>query len=125
MRAPDDVPPGFWRLCFLLPRAICRVAAGRLQQLTEHGCDVDMSAAPHIVVLAPSRNRAFDQATRLICARGGNEPPGSISAILTSPDGASDGWTIIVGADVAFAPTGLGAYLPALTDELLPLLVKG
>jgi hypothetical protein len=105
-----------YRLTFLLRRAIARMAIPRLRTLTLDGCEIDMAQAPLVSIVAPTRDRAFDQAARLLRARGGNEPPELIHATLATPGqrGGRDGWSIVVGADVAFAPTGLGAYLPAL-----------
>lgn len=115
MRNPADL----YGLSFHLPRAIARVAAGRLAQLTEHGCGVEIREGFALIV-APHRDAAFNQAARLLRARGGNEPPAAIAAVLRAPGAAAgrDGWTIIVGADVAFAPTGLGAFFPAI--DLMP-----
>jgi len=115
MRPLEQPARPLYRLTFLVPRAILRVAAGRLEQLLLRGCAIDLTAAPLVRVEAPAAPMAFDQAARLLRARGGNEAPRSIDAILESSagNGGRDRWTIVLGADVSFAPTALGAYLPA------------
>lgn len=115
MRTLEQPAPPVYRLTFIVPRAILRVAAGQLDRLLLRGCAVDFTAAPLVRVEAASRPMTFDQATRLLRARGGNEAPRSIDAMLEwmGPGGGCDRWTIVLGADVSFAPTGLGAYVPA------------
>lgn len=102
-----------YRLTFQLPRAIARVAASRVRSLTLDGCTLEILDGGLVAITAPSRDSSFNQAAAVLRARGGNEPPASIAAVLETPSPRGrDGWIIIVGADVAFAPTGLPAHFP-------------
>jgi hypothetical protein len=102
--------PGSFRLSFLLP-AGAKADAGNHQPSPE-GCRLEVTF-PLAVIAAPSREAAFEHAALLlrVACRGLRA---SIPARLETPGGpvAGDRWTIIVGADVAFSPTGLGVDFP-------------
>ena len=110
-------PVGLFHLSFLLPKGITfRPAVDG--HFASPGCSFRISH-PLVKILGPSREALFAAATAFL--RSLVRAPGalSITALLSSPApaGGSDGWTIIVGADIAFSPTGLGAWLPALSRE--------
>ena len=94
-----------------------------------YGCLVDFGRIGLISIMGPSREAAFETAGRIsrVACRGLG--PQSISVRLytfppevrndgrdwlfvATPRGGVDGWTLILGADVAFAPTALGAVFP-------------
>lgn len=113
-----------YRLDFTLPPVIGLVAPGRHHPCL-HGCVLTVAPDGRVRVEGLSRERVFDQARRFlrIAARGhlpGRQgrpkaaSPLSLIAVLTTPrqphrgvPGGQDGWTIILGAEVAFAPTTL------------------
>jgi hypothetical protein len=77
------------------------------------GCDVALDRVG-AVVTGPSKDAVIEQAARLVrvICRGMTQL--EIAAVLESPPPCSgrDGWTIIVGVDIAFAPTALGVRFP-------------
>lgn len=111
-----SITPPVYRLAFMAPRAIARAARKRGERsLVLGGCRLSIDDSGLVAITAPSRDRAFDQAAAVLRARGEGEPPASIAAVLESPHPRGrDGWQIITGADVAFAPTGLPAHFPLL-----------
>jgi hypothetical protein len=102
--------PGSYRLVFLLPsRLLLMVQPGRHQPCL-HGCVLTIDRRGLVTVTGSSRERVFDQAARflkLICKGHGAL---SLAATLTQP-GGRDGWSIIVGADVAFSPTSIEPHV--------------
>jgi hypothetical protein len=69
------------------------------------------------VITGPSKEAVIEQTARLVRTICFGRQDLSIDAVLESPPpgGGRDGWTLIVGADIAFAPTGLGATFPERT----------
>lgn len=111
-----SITPPLYRLAFLAPRAIARAARKRGERnLVLGGCRLSIDDCGLVAITAPSRDLAFGQAAFVLRVRGGGEPPASIAAVLESPQPRGrDGWTIILGGDVAFSPTGLPAHFPML-----------
>jgi hypothetical protein len=74
---------------------------------------------PSAAVDGPSRELVLEETARLLREICRGLGPLSIAATLESPPPGSgrDGWTIIVGADIAFSPTALGATFPNQTRE--------
>lgn len=108
---------GSFDLSFLLPRlAPGRVYGGLQRGLVEqNGCELELEL-PLIRIRGASQPAVFNAAAALLqsaVARG----PAAISAILHTPARPSgfDRWHIIVGAPVAFTPTGLDPYFPRLS----------
>jgi len=105
---------GSFDLSFLLPRpAPGRVYGGLQRGLVEQlGCEIELEL-PLLRIRGGSQPLVFNAAAALLqeAVRGG---PTAISAILHSPARPSgfDRWHIIVGAPVAFSPTGLDPYFP-------------
>jgi hypothetical protein len=116
-------------LTFLMPKGARRVVApiGGWP----FGSLVDLGKIGLVSVMGPSREAAFETAAGIGSAACAGLPPQSISVRLytfppeekndgrdwlhvSTPSGGVDGWTMIVGADVAFAPTALGATFPEI-----------
>jgi hypothetical protein len=115
--------PDLYRLTFLLPRELTLGLGTGLHHPCLHQCLLFVEHHRErdycIRIQGPSRELVFDQARRYLrtAARGHLERGAAfqIAAVLVTPHkpAGRDRWTIIVGADVAFSPTGLGADLPA------------
>src|SRR5258708_1636208 len=104
--------PGSFHLSFLLPEGVdASWADGR--HFPALGCHVRV-LSPLMKIRGPSRDWVFDAADVILRQACESHGPLSIAATLQSPPPCPgrDSWTIIVGADVAFAPTGLGAHFP-------------
>ena len=105
---------GSFDLSFLLPRlAPGRVYSALQRGLVEQeGCALELEL-PLVRILGCSQPAVFNAAAALLqdAVRGA---PTAISAILHTPVRPSgfDRWHIIVGAPVAFTPTGLDPYFP-------------
>lgn len=97
-----------YRLTFLLPdRLAFAVPVGRHQPCLA-GCVLDVDRAGLVSIFGLSREQIFAQCRRFMRLVARGHGPLSIAAVLTSPlPPGRDAWQIIVGADVAFAPTGL------------------
>jgi hypothetical protein len=102
-----------------------------------HGCILEVGRTGLVTILGPSREAVFELAARLLRAACRGLPPASVSARLYQArphgdlaegrdwlelPGPVDGWTIIIGAEVAFSPTAIDPYLPALSRRA-PVLV--
>jgi hypothetical protein len=105
-------PPVTYRLTFVLPAGALAVQSGIFSGWVQ-GCEL-VIAGPFIAITGPSRERVQEQAARLLRVSCQKLRAVSIEALLETPPpgGGRDGWTIIVNADIAFAPTGLGATFP-------------
>lgn len=113
--------PGSFHLSFLLPKEITfRPAIDGAYAATD--CYFRITH-PLVKICGPSRQRVFGAATGFLRSLARPSEPVSISATLASPPNRwpghshqHDGWSIILGADVAFAPTALGATFPEGAD---------
>ena len=107
------------RLVFILPASLSFAVSGGVQHPCLHGCLVTVAAGGLVNITGPSRQRCFEQCGLFLRTIGKDHPPASIAATLITPafysfaPGKRDSWTIIINSDVTFAPTGLGADLPA------------
>ena len=112
-----------YRLTFVLPKAARQLASGHFTGWVKD-CELDI-AGPFVAVLAPSKERAMEQAAKVVRITCHDLAHLTIAARLDSPDrcAGSDAWTIIVNADIAFAPTGLGAEFPEKYDGAAAHLV--
>ena len=101
--------PGSFYLSFLLPKGAN--AAG--DDVAPGDCRIRVSP-PLVKIAGPSRERVFEVATTFLRHVCRDHTPLSIAATLVSPPpvSGSDGWSIIVGADVAFSPTSLDPHFP-------------
>lgn len=124
-------------LTFLLPKGARAVMTP--SQGWPHGCLVNPGRTALVSIMGPSREAAFEAAGRIAqgaCAGLGAQsisvrlysfPPeertdGRDWLFVSSQRGGVDGWTMIVGAEVAFAPTALGATFPQFESEARPAL---
>lgn len=106
-----------YRLVFSLPPLIV-VAPGRHQPCL-HGCVLHVRQAGLVEIEGLSREAVFEQANRFLRVHLKNWPAVSIAATLSTPAsdrfGRSfprrDGWQIICGATIAFAPTSMPAQI--------------
>lgn len=106
--------PTAFRLTFLLPPVLGLLVAPGRHQPCLHGCLLEIDRAGLVAIEGPSRERVFEQATRFLRVNGKGRPPYSVTATLSSPHPSGrDGWSIIVGAEIAFSPT-------ALPPEIMP-----
>lgn len=106
-----------YRLSFLLPEGASLEFTWDGWSPTIEGCGYLVHGAGLVVVTAPSREAALDTAGDFLRAACRGLGARSVALTLLTPDGASgprgrDRWTAVVGANVAFFPTGLGPYLP-------------
>jgi hypothetical protein len=103
--------PGSFRLSFLLP-AGSTAAPGAYDNWVP-GCAVEIDRV-RAVITGPSKDAVIEQAARVVRVICLGCRDLSIDALLESPPPVAgrDGWTIIVGADIAFAPTALGVQFP-------------
>lgn len=100
------------RLTFLLPPALGLVPPGRHQPCV-HGCVLKIAPGGLVSIEGPSREQVFEQTRRFLRLQAKGRPPMTIAATLYTPveivRGGPDPWTIIVNAEIAFAPTARGA----------------
>jgi hypothetical protein len=103
--------PAVFRLTFLLPAGIT-VDSGS-HRPSPDGCLLHV-ISPLVEIVGPSREAVFEHAARFLRVGCRGLPPLSIAARLSTPGrpAGTDGWNIIVGADVAFSPTALDPHLP-------------
>ncbi len=104
--------PGSFDLSFLVPRAVL-LGIARAEISATRGCSIELEL-PLIRIRGDSREAVFDAASDLVRHIPGSNQPLSIAAILHTPERPSgfDRWSIIIGADVAFSPTGLDPHFP-------------
>jgi hypothetical protein len=116
--------PRPYRLTFFLPRELGRGVPQGHHAPCADGCTVQVEPPGLVMIAGPSRDATFEQAARLLriaVRRRPQREPLSIAAILDSPDPSGrDSWSIAVGADVAFSPTGLGVHFPQPETEPRP-----
>jgi hypothetical protein len=114
--------PDLFRLTFLLPPGAD--ARPGTHQPSADGCALTVRF-PLAEITGPSRPAVFEHAARLLRVACRGLPPLSIGANLESParPAARDAWSIIVGADVAFSPTGIDPELPRPAEPRPPPLV--
>jgi hypothetical protein len=103
--------PGSFRLSFLLPEGVAATPGGTSGWVAD--CEVAIDRV-RVNITGPSKEAVIEQAARLVRVICQGRRELEIGAVLESPPPASgrDGWTIIVGADIAFAPTALGVLFP-------------
>lgn len=110
-------------LTFLLPQGARRDDGIRVD--SRYGEIVEIGRSGLITVMAPSQEAAFEIAAQMLRIACRGLAPLSIAARIYAPaldrgdgrdwlevPGPADGWTIIVGADVAFSPTQIDPYFP-------------
>jgi hypothetical protein len=103
--------PGSYRLSFLLPAGTAAAPGAYSNWVQGCGVEIDLVRA---IITGPSRESVLEQAARVVRVICQGKTELAIDAVLEAPPPGSgrDGWTIIVGADIAFAPTGLGVTFP-------------
>lgn len=113
MRTLPELPR--YRLTFLVPRSIARVAQKRWRVLLIDGCTANLDGNL-CVITSTSRERSFEQAAKILRARGEGESPQSIQAVLRTPVlSGRDSWQIILtGTEIVCVPTSLPPYFPAI-----------
>lgn len=109
---------GTYQLTFLLPRGVA-LPIGRHAPAGDSCCLV-IRPGGVAVVAGRSREMVFDHAGLLLRVIRRRTPAGKAPAIVAmtletpTPQGPQkDYWTAIVGAEVAFSPTGLDPVIPA------------
>lgn len=123
-------------LTFLLPAGSRRVdapAGGWPPQFM-----VELGRAGLVTIMGPSRDAIFDVAASVARQACAGLPEQSIAIrvyarpieresatrdwlhVSTESLGAVDGWSMIVGAEVAFSPTALDSYFPKLEPMARP-----
>ena len=123
--------PARVRLTFLLPASLAK-HPGASGPSPEGGCRITIDREAIVTIDGPSRERVQDFTGRYlrVVARdiiSGAEPPISIAASLRTYRGpgagrgapARDSYQITIGADIAFAPTGLPVDIVDLTRDLV------
>jgi hypothetical protein len=119
---------------FLLPDG-ARRDSGILSDSPYH-CFVDIGRIGLVTVMGPSREAVLDQAARILRVACEGMPPQALTGTMYHNTftnlgddrdwlrlpGPADGWSIAVGAEVAFAATGLGHHIPDLKREARPVL---
>lgn len=97
------------RLAFTVPVTLrLGVIKGRHQPCL-HGCSLIVGEHFGAVIEGPSRERVFDQARRFLRVHARGHGAMTIAATLRSPPPARgiDSWSIVIGAEIAFAPTSI------------------
>lgn len=129
--------PGFVRLSFLVPSDFAidaSLAAANPPPSSPYGCVVSAifgTSLPLIEIKGPSREAVFERAALYLHAlkRTTSRPVAIAATLETPPDdrlrrGFRDSWTIIIGAEIAFSPTGIDPHFPrALPARPPPELV--
>jgi hypothetical protein len=121
-------PSSFSHTCsFLLPGG-ARFDSGVLVD-SPYPCFVELGRIGHVTIMGASSDAVFDQAARILeVACAGVPLPLSVACTLFTADqvpvgdgrdwlrleGATDAWSIIVNAKVAFSPTSLNPHFPNL-----------
>lgn len=123
------------RLVFLLPPTLALRAEPGRHSPCLHGCVLKVSQLAQVEIEGPDRTQVLDQAIRFlrVVAKDvikGLAPPVTIGAVLRTPGrqreryagdqwprtyGAAgrDGYTIVIGHDVAIAPGPIGPHVLA------------
>lgn len=111
------VSPDPFRLSFLLPDGADLVGAlERFRQPADGNLTV--FAAGLVSIGGRSREAVFNNIAEFVRQLRLDAPQAIAVTMVTTRDPARgmpsgrDSWTIVVGADVAFAPTGLGLHFP-------------
>lgn len=102
--------PEAYRLSFLMPEGadLDRACFHYRSEI----CALEVHGAGLVVLAAPSREALLDCAGEFLVTACAGLSPRSIAVRLRGPGApVADAWTAIVGANVAFCPTGLGAHL--------------
>lgn len=122
---------------FLLPQG-ARAFPGAVVD-SSYLCFVDIGRAGLVSITGPSREAVFDQAARILKAGCEGLPTQSIAGTLyerpcSAPGdgrdwlrlpGPADSWSVIVNAEVAFSPSGLGHHIPNLARAARPMTASG
>lgn len=111
-----------YRLTFLLPGLLAlKVLPGRHQPCL-HGCVLTVESLGRVVVTGRSREQLFEQTRRFLRVVAKGAGPLAIASVLETPlrhaPSGRDGWSIIVGADVAFSPTSLKPDIGRLESNM-------
>jgi hypothetical protein len=125
MRSIRDCP---MRATFLLPEgAALGDAVDRCLPL-DFECELDLHGAGLILAGGPSRQALFAALAPFLQVLCTGIYPQSIAVTLSSADAhgvtVRDRWSVIVGANVAFCPGGLGPEIPA-ASRAPPSAIQG
>jgi len=117
-----------YRLTFILPEIISLAVQPGRHQPCLHGCVLTIERGGLVAIIGPSRQQTFDQAARFLKVHCKGRPAMSIAAVLDSPSKycprGSDGWSIIVGAGIAFSPTAMEPHIiPAVAHDDGPTII--
>jgi len=110
-----------FRLVFMLPRTLGLLAPGTHPPSAD-GCVIAIESQGLVTVRGPSRRQIFDHVTPFLRRVARGRPPCAITAVVITPSGyygrpygGRDGWTIMLNAELAFAPTGVGVEMPSVS----------
>jgi len=83
------------------------------------GCFIAIDRQGLVTVRGPSRRQVFEHVAPFLRRIARGRPPCAVTAVVITPPGyygrpggGRDGWTIMLNADLAFAPTGVGVEMP-------------
>jgi hypothetical protein len=99
------------RLTLLLPATLALLVPPGRHAPCLIGCLLTVGPGGLMTIDGPSREKVFEQADRFlrVLLRRNPPPPMSIAATMTSRLGVSDGWQVIINAEISFAPTSIEA----------------
>ena len=109
-------PAPRYRLTFILPRELGRVAPGR-HQPADDGPTLEIDLAGLVHITGRSRGEVFDHAARFLRRLSKDHAPATLIATLIWPPGTfakgahEDHWSFAVGAEVSWVPSPLGAEI--------------
>jgi hypothetical protein len=112
-----------FRLTFMLPPVLGLIAPG-LHKPAPDGCQLRIDRGAPVHCTGPSRRAVFEHAAKFLRQVGKDRGAIAFTAVVDSPPGywagssGRDFWSITVGAEVSFAPTGLGAEVFACDGSL-------
>jgi hypothetical protein len=102
-------------LTFILPAELEALAQYGRHSPAHWGCELTVGRGGVVTIKGPSRHAVFEQAIRflrvLMRETGRPAAPVAIAAVYTSFEGPRDAWQIVIGADIAFVPTGMEPVL--------------
>lgn len=109
--------PDTYRLTFMLPASLVLLVQPGRHCPCLFGCVLMVDRSGLVSIVGPSRQQVFDQAGRFLRVHCKGRPALTIAATLQTPaayvPGGRDGWSIIIGAQIAFSPTSIEPHIPA------------
>ena len=106
--------PASYRLSFLLPDGAVIPGDGR-HMPSRDGCVLTIYAAGLVAIAGHSREAVLEHAARFLRVSCKGLAPTTLAMTMRTDApgwGGIDNWTAIIGADVAFFPSGLSPHIP-------------